>query len=233
MQYTVIKYDCRDRRSSLIMACVATILSFGIIILAGSPLADRMGSVIFVFMTLGGAVFCPVMAVISWMSFAKSTGYLRRLCAYGYEVPKQKRMYKGLEDLAKNADISQNRTGNSKDSIALSVICWVVAGGCMAGTVPFYMNYQMPDVGLLVCGASALVWVVLGLHYFRQRLREKYRDDVEPESEGGNQRKVRTHFAEGCVTILVMLLITWVALFAFYNLCGVIFRAKQAGLNDY
>ena len=232
-RYTVIKYDCLDRRINLIVACVATTLSLGIIAFAFTPLADRMGAALFAIMTLGGGAFCPVMALICWMRFAMSTGYLRRLRAYGYEVPEHRRMYRGLEELAQNREILQRKSGNSKESIALAVICWIIAAGCLAGIIPFYVKYQMQEIGIVFCGGAMVFWAVFGLHYFRQRSRERYRDDVESESDEGNVRKVRTHFAEGIATILILVFVTWMALFILYNLCGVIFRARLYNKTDY
>jgi uncharacterized membrane protein len=140
-------------------------------------------------------------------------------------------MYRGLEELAQNREILQRKSGNSRESIALAVICWVLAAGCMMGVVPFYVKYQMQEIGIVFCGAAALFWVLAGLHYFRQRSREKYRDDVEPDE--GNARRVRTHFAEGIATILILVFATWMALFILYNLCGVIFRARLYNKTDY
>lgn len=232
-RYTVIKYDCLDRRINLIAACVATIVSFGSIAFAFMPFADTVGSALFAIVTLVGAMFCPVMALICWIRFAMSTGYLRRLRAYGYEVPERRRMYRGLEELAQNRKILQRKTGNSRESIVLAVICWMIAAGCMVGVVPFYVNYQMKEIGIVFCGAAMIFWVVYGLHYFRQRSRERYRDDVEPEQDEGNARRVRTHFAEGIVTILILVFFTWMTLYILYNLCGVIFRARLLHKTDY
>lgn len=230
-RYTVIKYDCLDRRINLIMACAATTFSLGVIAFVFTPLADKVGAALFAIVTLVGIMFCPVMALICWMRFAMSTGYLRRLRVYGYEVPERRRMYRGLEELAQNRKILQRKSGNSRESIALAVICWVLAAGCMMGVVPFYVKYQMQEIGIVFCGAAALFWVLAGLHYFRQRSREKYRDDVEPDE--GNARRVRTHFAEGIATILILVFVTWIALFILYNLCGVIFRARLYNKTDY
>ena len=200
-RYTVIKYDCLDRRINLIAACVATIVSFGSIAFAFMPFADTVGSALFAIVTMVGAMFCPVMALICWIRFAMSTGYLRRLRAYGYEVPERRRMYRGLEELAQNREILQRKTGNSRE--------------------------------IVFCGAAMIFWVVYGLHYFRQRSRERYRDDVEPEQDEGNARRVRTHFAEGIVTILILVFFTWMTLYILYNLCGVIFRARLLHKTDY
>lgn len=232
-RYTVIKYDCLDRCINLIAACVATTFSLGVIAFVFTPLADKMGAALFAIVTMGGVMFCPVMALICWMRFAMSTGYLRRLRAYGYEVPERRRMYRGVEELAQNREILQRKSGNSRESIALAVICWVIAAGCMVGVVPFYVNYQMQEIGIVFCGIAMVFWAVFGLHYFRQRSREKYRDDVELETAEETPRRVRTHFAEGIATILILVFFTWMALFILYNLCGVIFRARLLHKTDY
>ncbi len=46
-RYTVIKYDCLDRRVNLIAACAATTFSLGVIAFVFTPLADKVGAALF------------------------------------------------------------------------------------------------------------------------------------------------------------------------------------------
>ncbi len=232
---TRILYDRTDQKTSLVTAIVSTalLLVFGIMIWLG---AEEFPTEIMAFFVIGVVFVLPILTVVSWMRYLKNICYLKRLCAHGYEVPVCKRDYKGLEELPRNEESAQVRVGNSWESIALAAICWGIAVGCMAGSIPLLLNYQMYG-GLVFHGAAALFWVVLGIVYFRQRSREKYRDDVEPEIYGPDgkvkMRKMRTQFADGLVTIAVLLCYTILFLTIIYNLGGVIFRARLAGLNDY
>lgn len=232
-RYTAIKYDRCSRRWSLLVASVSTVMFLAVFVLLFTSYADLLEAELIGFFTIGGCVMCPGVAIAGWLSFANSTTYLRRLRAYGYEVPERKAIYRGLEEIPRNTDITLCRTGSSMESIALSVVCWAISVGCLAVSLMFHMNYKMFNVGIVFCGAAAIFWIILGAHYFRQRSREKYRYDVETEPSVENPRKVRTHFTEGLVTIVVMLFVTYMALFLLYVVCGVIFRAKQAGVTDY
>lgn len=69
----------------------------------------------------------------------------------------------------------------------------------------------------------AILWAVFGAYLWRQRSREKYRDDVEYNSS----LKKRNHLVEGLVTILILLAITAFAATNMYTMAKYIEKSKE------
>lgn len=226
-----IKYDCRDRKIFLTLAVIFTILSVCLIALSSLPIMDIAPINLSDYMALGGFIFFPAVALITWTAFIVSTLYLKRLKAYGYELPANKRTFSSrLDKLSKTECNPTTPTRLSKESIALAIIsiCIFIAIGI--NSFVFYFKYyakSLPDLGLLgVYGSIPLLlfWLVISLIFWRQRLCDKYKDNVELDET----RKTRKQIEEGIIEILIYLVITIIWITMLYNGVEYIYKSRLA-----
>lgn len=226
-----IKYDCRDRKLFLILAIIFTVLSLAALILSRLPDCDKFSSEMIALIFLGGLMFCPILALATWLLFLNSALYLRRLGAYGYEIPINKKDYSAsLDKLPKVEGSFSVPTGDSKESIALSVISLGVFVGVLINAIMFYLKYrELGDLKYMGIWGSVplfLFWLILAFLYWRQRLREKYKDNVEIDAK----RKNRKQIEQGIVEILIYLIITIIWIVILYNWADYIYKSRlEAG----
>lgn len=221
-----IKYDKRDRKLFLNLAIITTVIVLACLILMNTDLPEELeASVIGVMIVVCFTVF-PVLALAAWVMFADSHTYLKRLEKYGYTVPANKKEYdNSLEKLA---------TGKlkvfeqpSKESKILAVISWVVSAA-MVGYAIFLsirFSHMLENVAffIMVSVALAIFWLVFGFGFWRQRCRDKYKDDVEFNSS----LKPRKHLVEGIATIIILLAISAVIAVNMYTMSKYVERSKE------
>lgn len=226
-----IKYDCRDRKLFLILAIIFTVLSIGALILSKLPDLDQLSSEMIVLIFLGGLMFGPILTLSAWLLFLNSTLYLRRLKAYGYEVPTNKKDFSSrLDKLPKVEGNFPAPTGDSKESIALSMISLSAFAGIVINAIVFYFKYRdLGDLKYMGMWGSAplfLFWLIIAFVFRRQRLREKYKDNVEIDEK----RKNRKQIEEGIVEIIIYLIITVIWIAILYNWADYVYKSRlEAG----
>lgn len=221
-----IKYDKRDRKLFLTFAIITTVIVLTCLILMNTDLPEELDpSVIGVMIVICFTVF-PVLSLATWVMFADSHTYLKRLEKYGYTVPANKKEYdNSLEKLA---------TGElkvfeqpSKESKVLAVISWIVSVA-MVGYVIFLgtrFSHMLENVAffIILTIAIAIFWLVFGFNFWKQRCREKYKDDVEFNSS----LKSRKHLVEGIATIIILLAISVVIAVNMYTMSKYVERSKE------
>ena len=90
----------------------------------------------------------------------------------------------------------------------------------------FEVRLQYPDIqdAFVMLLIGVLFWLFLGLYFWRQRKRTKYRDDVEIDAD----RKVRMHLIEGIELIIVCLIVSIFCSVLIEGYAGVVYRARLA-----
>lgn len=211
-----IKYDQRDKKRSLVLAIIFTAFAFAALFLAvwEPEVSAEMGAWLILFI-----VIAPIWCVSCWIHFIDICFYLKRLTKYGYEIPRRKGEYGA--DLNCLPRTAEERTvfGNSKESMALAALCFCCAAGFLLCTLCFLPRYSHMSLspfsfcfGFMI--SAVLLWVLGGVHYWKQRIRAKYKDDVEREE----QKRTRTPLVSGVVAILVLFGITVVLFYVMYQI---------------
>ncbi|MBQ9141242.1 MAG: hypothetical protein IJX63_05540 [Lachnospiraceae bacterium] len=220
-----IKYDKIDMKIGLVIAIICTIASVAAIVMMNLPILDRMSAKLTVLIVIGGIYCFPLLAIVGWRLFFSSLGYMKRLEMYGYKTPERKKTYHGRQDLLERIEVNPQDVNKwHPESVILSFVAWV-AGVCSL-PYPFYVWQYYPDMDgvLIVMLFPVACWILLGLFYWRQRDRLKYKDDVELDEK----RKTRQNLVDGLVTILVCIFLTIIFWVIMYNLAGVIYKSRLA-----
>lgn len=160
--------------------------------------------------------FVLLIAALAWLIYFDSLFYLKRLRKYGYVVPEDRKKYVYLEHLPQTEkddcfkETIEKET-ISKESCALAIVSWVGALGMVIGMILFWQEHmKVPDIAMVCTVLIAVIiilWIYAGVFYWKQRLRSKYRDDVELDAS----RKKRVHFVFGFGFLLGMLFASSVA----------------------
>lgn len=150
---------------------------------------------VFVGVYMGGGLsivcfFCAVICAVMGKM------YFRRLKAYGYEIPKDRKQYENvLANLPREA-------GNERKDVFQADSIWG-----MRLYLAAYVFFMLLDVAYFVkwhsflengksmfvlCAVIYLIWLLLAFIYYRQSNAHKYRDDVEPDQA----RKPRKHIED-------------------------------------
>ncbi len=227
-----IKYDSRDRKVFFWIATICTIMSIGMILISTLLIENKVNNEVAITIVIfGGFVFFPIIALVAWLGFLGSALYLRRLRNYGYEVPENKKEFGSrLDKLHKVKCSMVVATNQSKESIILAVCSVVVLIGVMINSLVFYVQHKewgdLAYIGVQGSVPLFLFWAILTFVFWRQRLREKYRDDVEMDES----RKKRKQMEEGIVEIVIYLFFTIIWLILLTNGAEYIYQARlQAG----
>lgn len=221
-----IKYDKRDRKLFLSLAIITTSIVLVCFILMNTEWPENLeASVVGVLMVIGFTVF-PVVALATWVMFADSHTYLKRLEIYGCIVPDNKKEYdNNLENLARGEHVAFS--GSSKESKILAIISWIIFLGMVGYSVflGIRFSHMLENVAffIIVSVALAIFWLVFGFSFWKQRLRDKYKDDVESNSS----LKPRKHLVEGIATIIILLAISAVIAVNMYTMSKYVERSKE------
>lgn len=215
-----IKHDLRERRFSFIGAVVCSILA-GVNIAILNTDTDMFSSDLLAVLAILSGVILPPAALVLWLFWFDCISYLRRLKKHGYMLPKNKKeVDNGLAGLRGGiADMENNTEGKCTESIALTMICFIISIAILISTVCFFLQYNrfLSAGNMIIFGvvhiAMFLVWLGLGLRFDRQSDNSKYKDDVEPDAG----RKPRTSIEEGILLIIVLSVITFLVSYSLYS----------------
>jgi len=199
-----IKYDKKEQKVSLICAILFTIIwcsgKFYNLKALEWPY-DRAGDLV----CLVAAGIFQILAFVFWVRFLSCVTYFRRLHRYGYEIPKDKKLYECMIDNIPQKESHMPDIGSrSKESILLSVICWSIALGVIIGAAFFWISYHLLGVPTYLCmcifSVMILAWIGFGFFCFKQSANHKYHDDTQQDTK----RKPRMHFVTGLVIIFFL-----------------------------
>lgn len=115
----------------------------------------------------------------------------------------------------------------SKESKLLALISWIVSVVMVGYAIflSFRFSHMLENVAffILVSIAMAVLWLVFGLSFWKQRRRDKFRDDVEFSST----LKPRKHLVEEIATIIILVVISSVVAVNMYTMSRYVERAKE------
>ena len=216
------KYDRRDQKIFRICSIVFSVLLLAALCLAGllERAADiNTAGIIAVVMIY----FLPVPTAASWICYLDCSIYIKKLAAGGVDVPQDKR----LEPLMPEPPVYENEQ-DSKESTALAVICFAIAGLILIHTLVFFVHWDVRLSGegtVMAFGQLVVVmlWCVGGFVYLHQRLAKYYRDDTVFDPG----RKVRTDLLKGILTIIVMLAITAAVLAVMHSMTRYVYHTRM------
>ncbi len=221
-----IKYDKRDRKVFFTLAIITTVITLACLVLMNTDLPDELdASVIGVMMVVCFTIF-PVFALATWVMYADSHTYLRRLGKYGYLIPDNKKEYDNNLERLMLGEIKSFEEP-SKESKTLAVISCIISVA-MVGYAIFLsirFSHMLENVAffIIVSVALAIFWLIFGFSFWKQRCRDKYKDDVEFNSS----LKPRKHLVEGVATIIILLGITAVIAVNMYTMSKYVERSKE------
>ncbi len=221
-----IKYDKRDRKRFLSLAIITTIIVIICLILMNTEWPENLeASVMGVLIVIVFTVF-PVVALATWVMFADSYTYLKRLEKYGYIVPNNKKEYdNNLENIA-TGELKALEQPSSESEI-LAIISWIVSVAMVGYTIflSIRFSHMLENVAFFIIVTVVLVifWLVFGFSFWKQRLRDKYKDDVDFNSS----LKPRKHLVEGIATIIILLTISAAIAVNMYTMSRYVERSKE------
>lgn len=214
-----IKYDKRQMSVIKAAAIVATIMFVLSIVLM---FMEIRGTEILTFFLLyiggGGAVFCYAALVAGGM-------YMRRLKAYGYQIPEKKSDYDGrLEKLPRQkiADVKSIYSRHSKGCFLACILLFAVFV-----ILDVYYLFKWKFMGdnckslFILCFIFYLIWIVFALALKKQSNVEKYRDDVEVDAS----RKERWSLEQILFTMIILCLLSLFANSTAHSMTRYIFNS--------
>lgn len=221
-----IKYDKRDRKLYLILAVITTILIVVGLLLMNTEWPNSLNAAVVGVMIVVCFTVFPVVAFATWVMFADSHMYLKRLNIYGYIVPDNKKQYdNNLESLV-SGELKVFSEPN-KESMMLAVVSWVISFGMVGYSIflSLRFSHMLENVAFFIIAtvAMAIFWLVFGFSFWKQRKRDAYKDDVELNSS----LKPRKHLVEGITTIIILLAISVVVAVNMYTMSKYVERSKE------
>ncbi len=205
---TLILYDLRSKKRSGILALVTGLLAVLMIIIL--VVADSAASEV----TAAGRIFiyafvvciytCPPMCLYFTYHFIYASVYLSRLKKSGYEVPVNKKEYKGLLDnlphtgeKVTNRYASDSRLSGIIMMIAYAVIIsadiWYNRRWADYETDSNAMTVFLVIIQTAVCGAAFIFFI-------RQGNTDKYIDNLDIK----DGRKTRAFIVSSCLLIIIL-----------------------------
>ena len=204
-----IQYDSSDQKKLfwiILLVCAVQVIAVLGAVLASKDiiLSTEVGDSCVLVALIGSPL-----VIALWAEFLNCVFYLKRLRRNGYELPRQKKDYDRLiSNLPLNKSDFKETEQINKPSIVLAVICWLVSFGLLVRAVVFWMKYQsvgdIARICIIIFGVMCVCWIAVGICYWFQRLNNKYRDDVNIQSE----HKIRVHFLSGIGFIVLMLFLS-------------------------
>lgn len=201
---TGIKFDRRDRKIYLIIAVVVSLwLLFDFLIISKTDWILE-SDIILIF---AGPIFYPLilLAPASWLRFFDVCLYLRSLKAYGYEVPKDSRVYdKRLEQLPRTEQMQKQKIN---DGVLNTIISAIITAGILYYNIWFLFEYQW----MFLCLFNLIglgIWMIVTFHYVRQISNVRYKDRVELD----DSRKTRESLMEAMMGVFCLLLFSLLAI---------------------
>lgn len=227
----IINYDRRDSKYYLAGAVIFTLLELVctvLFILDEGYYIIRLPGDMDMYLFLGIVYMLPILCAVTWIRCLDCFLYFRRLKRYGYEVPEKKKLYsKALGNLPRTADFTCANSGISVESVLLAFGSWFCSLGILISAINFFLKYVTEGWWCVVPFGFILViagaWCVQGVGYWYQRLRSRFRDDVEND----DGRRVRRHFVSGMVVMMILLAASAVFVEIMYAGAGVVVRARE------
>ena len=215
------KYDKREQRifrNCGIVFTVVLFIAFFVVRLFDNAATINTAGIVAALLVY----FLPIPAFACWVGYIDSTVYIKKLAAGGVEVPEDKR----LEPVMAAPPVYEKEQ-DSKESLALAVSCFVIAGLLLIHILAYYFHWSVRvgaecSVPLFIQAVAMLLWCVGGFVYLHQRSVKYYRDDTVFDPG----RKVRTDLLKGILTIIIMLAVTAAVCAVAHSMTDYLYRTR-------
>jgi len=218
--FTQIKFDRRDRKIYFIISVVVTLWFLFDSLIIRTSVTDWLlksdAILLFACMT-----FYPLILLTpaSWLRFIDVCLYLRSLKAYGYEVPKDSRVYdKRLEQLPRTEHLQKQKIN---DSVLNSIISAIITAGILYYNIWFLFEYQW----MFLCLFNLIglgMWMIVTFHYVRQISNVRYKDRVELD----DSRKTRESLMEAMMGVFCLLLFSLLAMEGITSIAHIVTKLR-------
>lgn len=222
-----IKYDYNNKKLSWILSCISTMITIALFVIRTYSITNNLSDEIVVFIYLGGYIFFPIITLILWLDFLRSTIYLKRLKAYGYEIPLDKKDFgSNLNNLPKIMPTTINPDERSKGSLILSGLSLSGFFITVINIIVFYFKYELKGdlayFGVIYSIPALIFWFTQSFIFWNQSSTQNYCDDIEADIN----RKQRKPFENGIVDIIVCFILTVLYLIMVYKFSDFIYKSR-------
>lgn len=213
-----IKYDKRSMTIIKVTSIVATILFVvGIALMFMEINGTELPTLFALYIGAGLSVVCYVNLVAGWL-------YMKRLKKYGYMIPEKKSDYDGkIENLPKLNNV-EDTSIFSEHSIWGYRACILIFAVFIILDVGYFLQWKFMKETckslFVLCFFFYLIWILFALVLKKQSNKEKYRDDVEPDTT----RKERWSLEENLLAMIILCLLSLFANSTAYSMTKYIFN---------
>lgn len=225
-----LQHDQKEEKIFFTAAVICTVTDMLFFLLSSRESFDTL----FLLISLAAIFLCGC-SMILWFMYLDCLSYLKRLKLHGYEIPYDKRkFYSELENLPHIQPEASMLLQPSKESTALSLTSLICSIGILIREIIYLHTYdytftrasaQCEAHSHMVCSHGydfmydttfrvfclmlplVLFWLIASFVFWRQRNRQKYRDDVEPDDGRKRRKQISTGIAEIIICLLFTLLI--------------------------
>lgn len=203
---TKIKYDGRDFKVLLTMSIVSAIfMAVGIFCM----LSEVRGTEVIMLsgIYVGGGLF-----LFSFINLVTGFCYLRRLKAYGYEIPYKKGDY---DNDLRNVPRADTIVRPKIENIGSRLLCYCYAVVFLlanAWNIRYVrLWYPCLDHSVIVVACVMILfdlfWGISAYLFYRQADTKKYRDDAEPDDGRKKRKPVEKGIVEGIILLGIMIVV--------------------------
>ena len=204
-----IKYDERTIKILLVTTIVSAFLFLtGVICM----LAEVGGAVVIALITLLGFYVGGGLFLFAGLNLLSGFCYIRRLKAYGYEIPNKKEDYG--DDLRNVPRVSGKSCPEIKNVGRKVLVFFYAAVFLLANVwnVRYIIRWYQFDGDLAVFLLCIMLlfdsfWGISAFMFYRQGNRQRYRDDVEIDDSRKERVPVENGIVSGMVLLCIMVLI--------------------------
>lgn len=227
-----IKYDGRDFKVLLTMSIVSAIfMTVGIFCM----LSEVRGTEVIMLLGIyvGGGLF-----LFSFINLLIGFCYIRRLKAYGYDIPYKKGDYDNDLQNVPRADTS----GSPKtENIGSRLLCYfyavvfLLANAWNIRYIRYMIRWYYPclDSSVIIVPCIMILfdlfWGISAFLFYRQADTKKYRDDVEPDDGRKKRKPVEKGIVEGIIVLGIMIVVKMLTV----QLSEFMFRSQAAHDQEY
>lgn len=204
-----IKYDRRTIKILLVTTIVSALLFLAGVV---CMLAEVEGAVVIALVTLLGLYVGGGLSLFAGINLLSGFCYIRRLKAYGYEVPYKKEDYG--DDLRNVPHVSGKSCPETKNVGRRVLVFYYATVFVLANAwnVWYIIRWYQFDGGLAVFLLCIMLlfdsfWGISAFRFYRQGNRQRYRDDVEIDDSRKERMPVENGIVSGMILLYFMVLI--------------------------
>lgn len=223
-----IKYDLQSIKCTKILAVITLIMFItGIVLSIFDPFTNLEANdfiIIIIVICIEGGGF---LSLLCWISYFMGTCYIKRLIAYGYEIPYRKKDYNNNLNNLPITEASQGKSIGSKYSRIFMFISIFIYILFLSLDIYYYAKwYFMKDSAtalFILLMIFHLFWPIFALILKKQSNKDKYRDDVEKDYT----KKPRICLETLILTIIIMSCLSLFATSTAHSMTKYVYKSQQ------